>query len=58
MYHLTHNGKPISKPHPHRVTCYIEALERGLVVRSGRRYWLMGAAIVKHPAEKRKAENE
>ena len=48
MYCLTRNGQPISKPHPHRVTCYIEALERGLVVRSGRRYWLAdGVAITK-----------
>ena len=35
MYALTIYGQPISKPHPHRVTCYIEALERGMVVRSG-----------------------
>jgi hypothetical protein len=32
MYLLTHNGQTISKPHPHRVTCYIEALERGQAV--------------------------
>lgn len=23
MYHLTHNGQPISKPHPHRCTCEV-----------------------------------
>jgi len=45
MYILTHHGHPISKPHPHRVTCYIEALERGLVAKSGKRYWLMGVQI-------------
>ncbi len=32
MYHLTRHGHPISKLHPYRITCYIEALERGLVV--------------------------
>jgi len=32
MYCLTRHGEPISKPHPHRVTCYIEALERGQAV--------------------------
>ena len=41
MYHLTIYGQPISKPHPHRVTCYIEALGRGLIWRSGRVYWLV-----------------
>jgi len=45
MYILTIYGQPISKPHPHRITCYIEAIERGLVVRSGRRYWLMNVQI-------------
>lgn len=40
MYLLTNHGHPISKPHPHRITCYIEAIERELVVRSGWRYWL------------------
>ena len=45
MYHLTHHGQPISKPHPHRVTCYIEALERGLVAKSGSMYWLMNVQI-------------
>ena len=29
MYQLTHNGHPVGKPHPHRITCYIEALEAG-----------------------------
>ena len=48
MYQLAHNGQPVGKPHPHRVTCYIEALERGLVVRCGWRHWLTdGAAITK-----------
>jgi len=32
MYYLTIYGKPISKPPPHRITCYIEALERGQAV--------------------------
>ena len=35
MYQLTHNGQPVGKPHPHRGTCYIEALERGVVTKSG-----------------------
>ena len=30
MYQLTHNGQPVGKAHLHRITCYIEALERGL----------------------------
>ena len=48
MYALTIYGQPISKPHPHRVTCYIEALEYGLVVRCGWRCWLVdGVAITK-----------
>jgi len=43
----THNNHPISKPHPHRITCYIEALERGMGWRSWRMYWLAdGVAIV------------
>ena len=46
MYHLTHHGQPISKPHPHRITCYIEALERGLVKRGAGRYWFWGVAII------------
>ena len=41
MYHLTIYGQPISKPHPHRVTCYIEALERGLVAKFKREYKLI-----------------
>ena len=24
MYQLTHNGQPVGKAHPHRITCYIE----------------------------------
>ena len=32
MYQLTHNGQPVGKAHPHRITCYIEALERGAAV--------------------------
>ena len=32
---LTHNGQPVGKAHPHRITCYIEALERGLVGGAG-----------------------
>lgn len=47
MYQLTHNGQPVGKPHPHRITCYIEALERGLVARGAGRYWPMGVKIVK-----------
>ena len=48
MYALTIYGQPISKPHPHRVTCYIEALECGLVVRCGWRCRLVdGVAITK-----------
>jgi len=45
MYALTIYGQTISKPHPHRITCYIEALERGMVAKSGRRYWLMNVQI-------------
>ena len=45
MYQLTHNGQPIGKPHPHRITCYIEALERGLVKRGAGRYWFWGLKI-------------
>jgi len=32
MYALTIYGQTISKPHPHRITCYIEALDRGQAV--------------------------
>ena len=46
MYQLTHNGQPVGKPHPHRITCYIEALERGLVNRGAGRYWFWGVAII------------
>ena len=45
MYALTIYGQPISKPHPHRVTCYIEALERGLVKRGAGWYWFWGLKI-------------
>jgi len=45
MYQLTHNGLPVGKPHPHRITCYIEALERGLVARGAGRYWFWGLKI-------------
>ena len=34
-YALTHNGT-IIKRHPHRLTCIIEAIERGLVVGNSR----------------------
>ena len=37
--------QPVGKPHPHRITCYIEALERGLVKRGAGRYWLWGLRI-------------
>ena len=47
MYQLTHNGQPVGKPHPHRITCYIEAMERGLVMRHSRprKYWFFGLKI-------------
>ena len=45
MYQLTHNGLTVGKPHPHRITCYIEALERGLVKRGAGRYWFWGLKI-------------
>lgn len=45
MYQLTHNGHPIGKPHPHLITCYIEALERGMVARGAGRYWFLGVKI-------------
>ena len=45
MYQLTHNGQPVGTPHPHRITCYIEALERGLVKRGAGRYWFWGLKI-------------
>lgn len=45
MYQLTHNGQPVGKAHPHRITCYIEALERGLVGRGAGRYWLCWVRI-------------
>lgn len=45
MYQLTHNGQPVGKAHPHRITCYIEALERGLVARGAGRYWFWGLKI-------------
>ena len=47
MYQLTHNGQPVGKAHPHRITCYIEALERGLVKRGAGRHLLLGVEIVK-----------
>lgn len=31
MYALFKNGKQISKPHPHKLTCIIEAYEQHLV---------------------------
>lgn len=45
MYQLTHNGQPVGKAHPHRITCYIEALECGLVTRGAGRYWFLGVKI-------------
>lgn len=45
MYQLTHNNHPIGKAHPHRITCYIEALERGLVKRGAGWYWFCGLKI-------------
>jgi len=45
VYQLTHNGHPIGKPHPHRITCYIEAVERGLIARGQGRYWAWGVKI-------------
>ena len=48
MYCLTHHGQPISKPHPHRFTCYIEALERGMAFRIGKDIRLFdGVEIIK-----------
>ena len=47
MYQLIHNGQPVGKPHPHRSTCYIEALERGLIALGAGRYWPLGVEIVK-----------
>ena len=53
MYQLTHNGQPVGKPHPHRITCYIEALERGLVKRGAGRYWFWGLKIERIEQEQR-----
>ena len=37
--------EPVGKAHPHRITCYIEALERGLVKRGAGRHWFWGLKI-------------
>lgn len=47
MYQLTHNGQAVGKPHPHWITCYVEAIERGLVVIIGGHYWLLDVEIEK-----------
>lgn len=47
MYILTRNGTPISKPHPHRITCWIEAIERQYVLRDRQRCWLVAGVEIK-----------